>query len=413
MSRTKHKLTARTVETKKTPGYYSDGGNLYLRVSKNLTKTWAFYYVRDGKRTEMGLGSVNTKSLEDARDDADDLRKQLARGIDPLTEKQRQDNEKKAQKAKLMTFQQCADAYINAHRAGWKNPKHIQQWQNTLTQYAFPVFGDLDVKSIDTGLIIKCLEQIWLTKNETAGRVRGRIESILDWATVHEYREGVNPARWRGHLDKLLAKQSKVQKTEHHKALPYAEINEFINQLHQQDGIAAKCLEFTILTAARTGETIGATWDEIDLDAKIWTIPAERMKAEREHRVPLSAHALAILNDMAAVRTNNYVFPGNKKGLSNMAMLAVLKRMDRPDITVHGFRSSFRDWAAESTAYPGEVVEMALAHAIKNLTEAAYRRGDLLEKRSRLMEDWARYCNSPRINADVIPINAKSSLSKK
>jgi len=404
MSRIKNKLTARTVETKKAPGYYSDGGNLYLRVSQNLTKTWAFYYKKEGKRTEMGLGSFGNVSLEQAREKAAELRKQIANGIDPLGERQQQENERKAQRAKMMTFSQCADAYINAHRAGWKNPKHIQQWQNTLSQYAFPVFGDLDVKAIDTGLITKCLEPIWLTKNETAGRVRGRIESILDWATVHEYREGVNPARWRGHLDKLLAKPSKIQKTEHHKALPYTEVGGFIEQLRQQDGIAAKCLEFTILTAARTGETIGATWDEIDLDAKTWTIPAVRMKAEREHRVPLSAHTLNILNEMAAVRLNDYVFPGNRKGLSNMAMLAVLKRMDRAEITVHGFRSTFRDWAAESTAYPGEVVEMALAHAIKNQTEAAYRRGDLLEKRSRLMDEWARYCKTSRSSADVVPI---------
>ena len=405
MSRVKNKLTARTVETKKTPGYYSDGGNLYLRVSQNITKTWAFYYKKDGKRTEMGLGSTSDLTLVQARDKADTLRKQLKSGIAPLIERQRQDSENKAQRAKFMTFQQCADAYINAHKAGWKNPKHIQQWQNTLSQYAFPVFGDLDVKSIDTGLITKCLEPIWLTKNETAGRVRGRIESILDWATVHEYREGVNPARWRGHLDKLLAKPSKIQKTEHHKALPYTEINGFIDLLRLQEGVAAKCLEFTILTAARTGETIGATWDEIDLGAKTWTIPAVRMKAEREHRVPLSNHALTILNDMAAIRLNDYVFPSNKKGLSNMAMLAVLKRMDQADITVHGFRSSFRDWAAESTAYPGEVVEMALAHAIKNQTEAAYRRGDLMEKRGRLMEEWARYCKAPKLSGDVVPIN--------
>lgn len=406
-------MTAKTVEYKKVPGYYADGGNLYLRVTKTLKKTWAFIYKRDGKRVEMGLGSVDDMTLDQARKKRDGdavngirgLNELLRAGTDPLLEKQRQANEKKTQRAKMMTFQQCADAYINAHRAGWKNPKHIQQWQNTLSQYAFPIFGDLDVKSIDTGLIIKCLEPIWLTKNETAGRVRGRIESVLDWATVHEYRQGVNPARWRGHLDKLLAKQSKVQKTEHHKALPYTEINEFINQLRQQDGMAAKCLEFTILTAARTGETIGASWDEIDLDAKTWTIPAVRMKAEREHRVPLSADALTILNNMAAVRINDYVFPGTKKGLSNMAMLSVLKRMGRPDITVHGFRSSFRDWAAESTAYPGEVVEMALAHAIKNLTEAAYRRGDLLEKRSRLMDDWARYCYTPMMSAQVTPIN--------
>ena len=401
----KNRLTARTVETKKTPGYFSDGGSLYLRITPNLTKSWAFIYRKADKRTEIGLGSTSDVTLEQARDKADTLRKQLKSGIAPLIERQRQDSENKAQRAKFMTFQQCADAYINAHKAGWKNPKHIQQWQNTLAQYAFPVFGDLDVKSIDTGLITKCLEPIWLTKNETAGRVRGRIESILDWATVHEYREGVNPARWRGHLDKLLAKPSKIQKTEHHKALPYTEINRFIELLHLQEGIAAKCLEFTILTAARTGETIGATWDEIDLGAKTWTIPAVRMKAEREHRVPLSGYAVSILNDMSAVRLNDYVFPSNKKGLSNMAMLAVLKRMDQADITVHGFRSSFRDWAAESTAYPGEVVEMALAHAIKNQTEAAYRRGDLMEKRGRLMEEWARYCKAPRLSGDVVPIN--------
>jgi integrase len=397
MSRVKNKLTARTVETKKAPGYYSDGGNLYLRVSSNLTKTWAFYYKKEGKRTEMGLGSVSNVTLEQARKKATELRKQLANGIDPLSERQRQDRERKAQLAKAMTFQQCAEAYISAHRAGWKNPKHIQQWQNTLAQYVFPVFGDLDVKAIDTGLITKCLEPIWLTRNETAGRVRGRIECVLDWAAARKYRAGENPARWRGHLDKLLAKPSKIQKTEHHSALPYIELNSFIEQLRQQEGIAAKCLEFTILTAARTGETIGATWDEINLNAKIWTIPADRMKASREHRVPLNRPALNILKEMAAVRLNNYVFPGTKKGLSNMAMLAVLKRMDRADITVHGFRSSFRDWAAETTAYPGEVVEMALAHAIKNLTEAAYRRGDLLDKRSQLMTDWARYCTESNI----------------
>jgi integrase len=418
MSRLKNKLTDLGVKSQKIPGYYSDGGNLYLRVKKNLSKSWAFYYMREGKRIEMGLGSVNDVTLKEARIKRDGdpetstrgLNALVKAGIDPLFEKKRLADEAKAQIAKAMTFQQCADAYINAHRAGWKNPKHIQQWQNTLSQYAFPVFGDLDVKSIDTGLIIRCLEPIWLTKNETAGRVRGRIESVLDWATVHEYRNGVNPARWRGHLDKLLAKPSKVQKNEHHKALPYTEVGCFIDQLHQQDGVAAKCLEFTILTAARTGEAIGATWNEIDLIAKTWTIPAVRMKAEREHRVPLSNDALIILNDMAATRINDYVFPSTKKGLSNMAMLAVLRRMDRSDITVHGFRSTFRDWAAESTAYPGEVVEMALAHAIQNLTEAAYRRGDLLEKRSRLMQEWARYCKTSIISADVVPIRKPATI---
>jgi integrase len=409
MSRVKNKLTARTVETKKVQGYFADGGNLYLRVSESLTKSWAFIYVKGGKRTEMGLGSISNVTLEEARQKATELRKQLSNGIEPLAEKRQQENERKLQIAKAMTFKQCADAYINAHKAGWKNPKHAQQWQNTLAQYAFPVFGDFDVKAIDTALITKCLEPIWLTKNETAGRVRGRIESVLDWATVRKFRTGENPARWRGHLDKLLTKPSKIQQTEHHSALPYAEINSFIEQLRQQDGIAAKCLEFTILTATRTGETIGATWAEFDLDAKIWTIPAERMKAKKEHRVPLNHHALAILNEMAAIRFNDYVFPSNKKGLSNMAMLTLLKRMDRTDITVHGFRSTFRDWAAESTAYPSEVVEMALAHTIKNQVEAAYRRGDLLEKRKTLMDSWAKYCNTPRLNdgSNVVMMHAQ------
>jgi len=403
-------LTVKFVESnKREPGYYADGKNLYLRVTRttskrlpetHINKTWVFIYKKDGKRTEIGLGSFDVVSLDKAREERDKYNKQLKAGIDPLDEKQRQANEDKAQRAKMMTFQQCADAYISAHRAGWKNPKHIQQWQNTLAQYVYPVFGGLDVKFIDTGLITKCLEPIWLNKNETAGRVRGRIECVLDWATAHKYRVGENPARWKGHLDKLLAKPSKVQKTEHHSALPYSEINGFIDRLHQQEGIAAKCLEFTILTAARTGEAIGATWDEIDLNAKTWTIPAVRMKAEREHSIPLSSNAMSIINDMAAIRTNDYVFPSTKKGLSNMAMLAVLKRMDRADITVHGFRSTFRDWSAEETNYPNHVLEMALAHAIKNDSEEAYRRGDLMKKRCLLMEDWAMYCNTPRLGTD-------------
>jgi len=410
-------LTVKFVESnKREPGYYADGKNLYLRVTRTtnkrlieqtgkskphpINKTWVFIYKKDGKRTEIGLGSFDVVSLDKAREERDKYNKQLKTGIDPLDEKQRQANEAKAQRAKFMTFQQCADAYINVHRAGWKNPKHIQQWQNTLAQYVYPVFGELDVKLIDTGLITKCLEPIWLTKNETAGRVRGRIECVLDWATAHKYRVGENPARWKGHLDKLLAKPSKVQKTEHHSALPYSEINGFIDQLRKQAGIAAKCLEFTILTAARTNESIGAVWSEINLKDKVWTIPADRMKAEREHSIPLSSNAMSIINDMAAIRTNDYVFPSTKKGLSNMAMLAVLKRMDRADITVHGFRSTFRDWSAEETNYPNHVLEMALAHAIKNDSEEAYRRGDLMKKRCLLMEDWAMYCNTPRLSTD-------------
>ena len=411
----KDKLSVKTIESKKTKGYYSDGGNLYLRITPNLTKSWAFIYLKDKKRTEIGLGAYSDVSLKEARygtfdketkklikNGAAQLNKLLSAGIDPLTEKQRLNNELKANIAKSMTFKQCADAYINSKKAGWKNTKHIQQWENTLAQYAFPVFGDLDVKSIDTGLITKCLESIWLTKNETAGRVRGRIEAILDYAKVNKWRKGENPARWKGNLDKLLPKQSDIQKVEHHRALPYAQIHEFINLLRSQEGIAAKCLEFTILTVARTGESIGATWDEIDFSTKTWTIPAERMKMKKGHTVPLSTQALAILNEMSVIRTNDYVFPNNEKGLSNMAMLKLLNRMGKTDITVHGFRSTFRDWAAEKTAYTSEVCEMALAHTIKNQAEAAYLRGELLEKRQRLMDDWQRYCNTRPASGEVI-----------
>jgi integrase len=405
MSRIKNRLTARTVETKKIPGYYSDGGNLYLRISKGLTKTWAFFYAKNSKRTELGLGSVGNMTLEQARKKASDIRIGLSNGIDPLTEKRRLEAEKNAQTAKFMTFQQCAEKYIDTHKSGWKNPKHIQQWQNTLSQYAYPFFGDLDVSAIDTGLVLRALEPIWTTKNETAGRVRGRVESVLDWANVRGHREGDNPARWKGHLDHLLAKPSKVQKTEHHPALPYGDMNIFINELHQHDCISSKCLEFTILTACRTGEAIGALWSEVDLTEKIWVIPGSRMKAEREHRIPLSTDAMTILTDMATYRSSDFVFSGSRKGLSNMAMLTLLKRMNRHDVTVHGFRSSFRDWAAEQTAYPNELLEMALAHTIKNQAEAAYRRGDLLEKRRRLMDDWARFCNTKKAQGDnVTPI---------
>jgi integrase len=409
MARLRNKLTVRKIDTLKLSGWYSDGGNLYLKVGQTLSKSWVFRYVRDEVTTNMGLGSCDDVSLEEAREKAADLRKQLTSAIDPLAKKRKDDNERKLKTAKMLTFKECSEAYINAHKTTWKNHKHIQQWTNTLTQYAYPVFGDFAVADIDITLVTKCLEPIWSTKNETATRVRGRIESILDWATVRNYRQGDNPARWRGHLDKVLAKPSKVQNTKHHSALAYAELNSFIEQLQTQNGIAAKCLEFTILTAARTGETIGATWAEIDLGKKIWTIPADRMKAKREHRVPLTNHALTILNEMAAIRFNDYVFPSNKKGLSNMAMLTLLKRMERTDITVHGFRSAFRDWAAESTAYPSEVVEMALAHTIKNQVEAAYRRGDLLEKRVRLMESWTVYCMTPRVASDVVPLFARQA----
>jgi integrase len=304
-----------------------------------------------------------------------------------------------------MSFDECAKAYIDAHKHGWKNAKHAEQWTNTLTTYASPIIGSLPVAEIDTALVMKVLNPIWASKTETASRVRQRIESVLGWATVSGYRTGDNPARWRDHLDNLLAKRSKVQKVAHHPALHYAEMGAFMADLCKQGGMAALALEFTILTASRTGEVIGARWYEIDLDGKTWTIPPERMKAEKEHRVPLCSRAIKILTELQKLG-GEFVFPGLKlkKPLSNMAMLGLLKRMERGDLTVHGFRSTFRDWAAEQTAYPHEMAEMALAHTIDNKVEAAYRRGDLFQKRIRMMQDWQKHCDTIAAKADVVPI---------
>jgi integrase len=308
--------------------------------------------------------------------------------------------------AKAMTFTACAEHYIASHKVGWRNDKHAAQWPATLGAYVYPVFGGLPVQAVDVGLVMKAIEPIWTVKPETAGRVRGRIESILDWATTRGYRTGENPARWRGHLENLLPARSKVRRVEHHAALPYPEIGGFMVELRQQEGVAARALEFAILTAARTGEVIGARWDEINIVERQWTVPPERMKAGKEHRVPLSDAALAVVEKLGAIRQGDHVFPGGKAGrpISNMAMLMLLRRIGRGDLTAHGFRSSFRDWAAESTAFPGEVAEMALAHAVGDKVEAAYRRGDLFQKRRQLMDAWAKFCEVPAMGGRVLSI---------
>jgi integrase len=292
-----------------------------------------------------------------------------------------------------MTFRACAERMIASHEAAWKNPKHRAQWKATLATYVYPTFGELSVAAVDTGLVLKALEPIWATKPETAGRVRGRVEAVLDWAKARGYREGENPARWRGHLDKLLPNRRKVRRVKNHAAMPYVDLPEFVGELRSRTSVSARALEFAILTAARTSEVIGATWAEIDMRTGMWTIPATRMKGGKEHRVPLCDRALELLNSLP--RESVFVFMGGKAGkpLSNMALLELMRGM-RPAFVPHGFRSTFRDWAAETTGYPSEVVEMALAHAIESKVEAAYRRGDLFEKRSRLMKEWARYCAS-------------------
>lgn len=394
MARPEKRLSARTVETIKKPGLHADGAGLYLHVSKSGARSWIFRWKRDGRLRDMGLGPLNTISLAEARDKALACRKLKYDGRDPIEERQAQRQAAKLETAKAMTFKDCAKAYIAAQRAGWKNPKHAAQWPATLETYVYPILGGLPVQAVDVGLVMKAVEPIWTSKPETASRVRGRIESVLDWAAARGYRQGENPARWRGHLENLLPKKSKVRRVEHHAALPYAELAGFMVELREQEGVGARALEFAILTAARTGEVIGATWAEIDLEGRLWTISAERMKAGREHRVPLSEPAVAILRTMAGVRTGKYVFPGGRadRPLSNMSMLMLLRRMRRDELTVHGFRSAFSDWCAEQTTFPSEVREMALAHVVGDKVEAAYRRGDLFEKRRNLAEAWANFC---------------------
>jgi integrase len=397
--RTINRLSAPAVARNTKPGLYSDGGGLYLQITVAGVKSWLFRYMRNGKARGMGIGPLHTVTLAEARTKALNCRRQLLDDIDPLDERQAKQAEKKIVTAKTMTFNACADAYIEAHRAGWKNVKHAAQWESTLDTYAGPFFGDLSVAAVDTALVMKALEPIWTTKNETAARLRGRIESVLDWATVRGYRMGENPARWKGHLDHLLAKPSKVKKVVHHPALPYAEMPAFMQFLRGENGTVYYALQLLILTVTRTNELLHARWDEIDMTNKIWVIPARRMKAEREHRIPLSKPAMVILKAQQEDAEGNYVFPGRRDGMpmSNMVFLQLLKRIERTDITVHGFRSTFRDWVGETTNYPREVAEAALAHNVKNKVEAAYARGDLFVKRAKMMQDWANYLsgNSP------------------
>ena len=407
MGRIKSAISALGVKKlSKSPGMHAVGGvpGLYLCVNMNPNSTdmnpcfaasWIYRYSFSGRRRDMGLGSYSDYSLEEARHQASKCRSQVLQGIDPLDDKQQQKDAEKKAHSKRVTFQQCIESYLDAHGDAWKNPKHRAQWRSTLETYACPVVGNLNVAHVDTGLVLKVLEPIWKIKTETATRLRGRIESVLDWATVRGYREGENPARWKGHLDKLLPSPSKIAKVNHFSALSYKEIPEFMQQLRNQLGISAAALEFAILTAARSGEIRGALWPEINLTERLWLIPADRMKAGREHRIPLSDAAIEVLKRMKEHYVSDFVFPGTKqdKPLSDMSLTAVLKRMERGDLTAHGFRSTFRDWASETTAYPQEVCEMALAHTIANKVEAAYRRGDLFDKRTKLMTDWANYCN--------------------
>jgi integrase len=413
MPRAIGRLTALKVDKAKQPGMYGDGGGLYLRVTPDGTKNWVFRFMLHGRPRWMGLGPLHTIGLADARARAADYRRQRYDGIDPIDARRAERQQALLDLAKTITFEECAQKYIAAHKAGWRNEKHAAQWEATLATYAAPIMGKLSVQAIDTAIVLKVLEPIWAAKPETAGRLRGRIESILDWAKVRGYRAGDNPARWRGHLEKLLPPRSKVRRVIHHAALPYAELPGFLLSLREQPGTAARALEFLILTAARTGEIIGARWGEVDLGSKLWIIPAGRMKAGKEHRVPLSGRALDILKQVRSARevsADTFVFPGGKpdKPLSNMAFLMLLRRMNRGDLTAHGFRSSFRDWCAERTSFPAEVAEMALAHVVGSKVEAAYRRGDMFDKRRRLMDAWAEFLTTvpPAERSMVVPLRA-------
>ena len=400
MAREINRLSARAVASIKKdehakPWRHPDGAGLYLQISAFNTKAWIYRFTLNGKPRQMGLGSLDTVTLAEAREEALQARKLVRVGIDPINRRRAEKAARRLEGANSKTFRQCAEDYIRAHGEEWKNTKHASQWPSTLEKYAYPVIGDLPVQAVDTAMVLRVLEPIWKTKTETATRVRGRIEAILNSATVLKYRSGDNPAVWRGRLDQVLAKPSRIRDVRHHPALPYDEIGAFMSELRVGGATAARGLEYLILTAARTGEVTDARWDEIKVAEKVWTIPASRMKSKRPHRVPLSADALAVIEAMGEVRQSDFIFPGYRanRPLSNMAFSKVLRRMGRAGVaTAHGFRSTFRDWAAERTAYPNEVAEMALAHAIADKTEDAYRRGDLLPKRRPMMDDWAAFC---------------------
>jgi integrase len=401
MAQTINQLTAIKVQKLKAPGYWPDGGGLHLQVSQAGGKSWIFSYRFAGRAREMGLGSLQRVSLAEARDERDKCNRLLREHIDPIEHRRKKRAAAILKAHGTITFAEAADKYLVAHRAEW-SPKHAKQWQQTLTQYAAPELGKLLVSDITTGHIVRVLEPIWPTVN--AERLRGRIESVLDFAAVRGFRQqGDNPARWRGCLDHLLAKPSRSRKRAHHAALPYAELPAFMAKLRAQAGAPARALEFCILTAARTNEVRRATPAEIDHAAKVWAVPANRTKTRKEHRVPLCKRALAL----GGMGDGAYLFPGQTaRSIDSMAMRRMLERLGYAHVSVHGMRSTFRDWAAERTNYPNHVVEMALAHAIGNAVEASYRRGDLFDKRRALMDAWADFCATPPTkSADkVVPL---------
>lgn len=396
------------------PGMHFVGGvdGLALQVLPSGGRSWILRMTVGSKRRDMGLGGFPDVPLSQAREAARQARAKVRAGIDPIEQARANASYLKASQAAALTFEQCALKYIESQEAKWDNPKSPIQWRNSLKTYAYPHMGSLLVRDVDLPHVLAALEPIWKTKTETASRVRSRIEAVLDYAKARKYRLGDNPAAWRGHLDKILPAPGKVTKTEHYSAVPFDDVGEFMEKLRKAEGTGAKALELLILTAARSGEVRGATWAEIDLDAGLWVVPAERMKAKKEHRKPLSKAAIELLRALPRIAGTEYVFPAPRKGMiSDATMGAVLERM-KVDAVPHGFRSTFRDWAAERTSYPGEMAEMALAHTVSDKVEAAYRRGDLYMKRVKMMEDWAKFCAVPRTKGVVIDLPMSKQASQ-
>jgi integrase len=404
-----HRLTQMDLKRRK-PGMYGDGGGLWLQITTGVAghanRSWVFRFAINGRRREMGLGAAHTIGLKDARAKAADLRKLVYEGRDPIAERDAQKAASAAAKAKQVTFDECAASYAKAHSPKW-SAKHAYQWSSAMTRFASPILGKLPVDIIDVGLVVRVLEPIWHERPETASRLRGGIESVLAWASVRGFRQGDNPARWGGHLAELMPSRREILPVEHFAALPYREVPSLMAKLRQREGVRERALEFLVLCASRAGEVLGAKWDEIDIAERLWIIPAERMKGRREHRVPLSDRAIAILEEMKLCRRNEFVFPGERReNLGESPMRELLKRLGYKT-TIHGLRSSFRDWAGEQTNFAREVCEAALAHVNGDATERAYARSDMLEKRGRLMESWSEYCGRPRVEGDVVPLRVQ------
>ena len=412
MARRTKRLSSRTVACLQKAGRHSDGDGLYLVIDKGGAKRWAFIFrwkvpaqPGPGKLREMGLGSLSAVPLVTAREKASEARQAIASGRNPIEMRRAAETARQA----ATTFGALADALVEDLKHGFRSEIHTRQWSQTLAKYTGPL-RDMPLDAIQTADVLAVLTPIWKTKNETASRLRGRIERVLDAARAKGLRSGENPARWRGHLDKLLPKRLKLARG-HYAALPYLDVPEFVSKIREREGVAALALEFAILNASRTAEVLGARWPEIDREARVWTIPAARMKGGREHRVPLSARALEILAAVKPLKTGDYLFPGRgrERPLSSSALLGLLQqRMKVADITVHGFRSSFRDWAGECTPFPREVAEAALAHLVGDETERAYRRGDALEKRRKLMDAWAGFLANTNTGGKVVPISSRA-----